>query len=418
LSFNIVANSAYKLKNNLHPPCFSIAISTILYAITYCHALKNDIIGQIELLLDEIKRSSKMKLTVKVVLLVFVCGLTAFSLDDSARDTVIYYGASDASAAVAIGEDMFVVADDEDNVLRVYDINQPSLPVFSYDLTPFLGVEPRYPEADIEGAAMLGDTVYWITSHGRNSDGQMRPNRCRFFAVKVKIQNRNVTVEPVGSPCQTLVQGLLKAENMRSLGLDRSTQFDAANLTKQQRENLAPKENGLNIEALCASADGHALYIGFRNPRPDSKAIVVTLNNPKQVIEEKKPPVFADPILWDLKGFGIRSMEYSPVHKAFFIIAGPHNDRPVDFVLYRWSGRKDETPRVVKSISSGLNPEAIVACKDSNSLLLLSDDGGLAVDISDASECMQGKLRKDGKCLNKHLTNPAKKCFRAIWVQP
>ena len=359
-----------------------------------------------------------MKLAAKVALFVFVCGLTAFSRGDSVHDAVIFYGASDASAAVVIGEDMFVVADDEDNILRVYDMNQPSLPVFSYDLTPFLGIEPGYPEADIEGAAMLGDTVYWITSHGRNSDGQMRPNRCRFFAVKVRIQNRNVTVEPVGSPCRTLVQSLLKAENMHSLGLDRSTQFGAANLTKQQRENLAPKENGLNIEALCASADGNALYIGFRNPRQDSKAIVVPINNPKQVIEEKKPPVFADPILWDLKGFGIRSMEYSPVHKAYFIIAGPHNDRPADFVLYRWSGRKDETPQVVKSINSGLNPEAIVAFKDSNRLLLLSDDGSLVVDISDASECMQGRLRKDGKCLNKHLTNSAKKHFRTIWIQP
>lgn len=370
------------------------------------------------MLLDEIKRSSKMKLTAKVALLVFVCGLTAFALDDSFHDTVIYYGTSDASASVAIGEDMFVVADDENNVLRVYDINQPSLPVFSCDLTPFLGIEPRYPEADIEGATVLGDTIYWITSHGRNADGKIHPNRYRFFAVKVKIQNRNVTVEPVGSPCRTLVQSLLKAENMRSLGLDRSTQIDAADLTKQQRENLAPKENGLNIEALCASADGNALYIGFRNPRPDSKAIVLPLNNPKQVIEEKKPPVFADPILWDLKDFGIRSMEYSPFHKAYFIIAGPHNDRPADFVLYRWSGRKEESPQVVRLINSGLNPETMVVFKDSAKLLLLSDDGSLIVDISDASECMQGKLRKDGKCLNKYLTNSAKKHFRAIWLQP
>ncbi len=358
-----------------------------------------------------------MKIISKVVFLALIYGVTGFSYGDSARKALMYYGMSDASAAVALSEDMFVVADDEDNVLRVYKTTQPS-PVFSYDLTSFLDIEPEHPEADIEGAAMLDDTIYWITSHGRNADGEMCPNRYRLFAVKVKIQNRNVTIEPVGSPCRTLVQSLLKAENMRSLGLDRATQFDAAGLTKRQRENLAPKENGLNIEALCASADGNMLYIGLRNPRPDSKAIVVPLNNPKQVLEGRKPPVFADPILLDLKGFGIRSMEYSPFHKAFFLIAGPHNDKPAEFVLYRWSGRKDEPPQVVRSINSDFTPEALVPFKNSPKLLLLSDDGSLVVDISDVSECIQGTLLKDGKCLNKHLTNPAKKHFRAIWLQP
>ena len=205
---------------------------------------------------------------------------------------------------------------------------------------------------------------------------------------------------------------------MRHLGLDQATRFGAANLTKQQLKNLAPKENGLNIEAICASADGNTLYIGFRNPRPSSKAIVVPLDNPKQVIENQQPPVFADPLLWDLKGFGIRSMEYSHFHKAYFIIAGPHNDQPAAFALYRWSGRKDEPPQVVQSINSDFTPEALVPFKNSPKLLLLSDDGTLVIDVSDASECMQDKLRKDGKCLNKYLTNPAKKHFRAIWLQP
>jgi hypothetical protein len=350
--------------------------------------------------------------------LVFVRGLAVCSADESAQQPLVYYGAADASAAVAIGEDMFIVADDEDNVLRCYKITQPSLPVFSYDLTSFLGVEPEFPEADIEGTTAIGDTIYWITSHGRNTDGRMRPNRYRFFAVKVKAENHNITVEPVGSPCRTLAQSLLKADNLRHLGLDQATQFDAVKLKKQQREKLAPKENGLNIEALCASADGNTLYIGFRNPRLRSKAIVVPLLNPRQVIEKQQPPVFADPILWDLKGFGIRSMEYSPFHKAYFLIAGPHNDRPADFVLYRWSGRKDEPPQIVKAISSNLNPEALVAFKDSAKLLLLSDDGGLPVDISDASDCIKGKLRKDGTCLNKYLTSTAKKRFRAIWLRP
>ena len=103
------------------------------------------------------------------------------------------------------------------------------------------------------------------------------------------------------------------------------------------------KKSGLNIEALCASADGKKIYIGFRNPRLYSKAIVVPLNNARRVIEQEAPPIFADPLLWDLKGYGIRSMEYSHFHKAFFIVAGAHDEKPA-FALYRWSGDKDSQP--------------------------------------------------------------------------
>jgi hypothetical protein len=359
-----------------------------------------------------------MKVIIRAVFFVLICGATGFSSDDSTQKALVYYRTSDASAAVAIAEDMFVVADDENNILRVYKIASPSTPVFSYDLTSFLVIEPGYPEADIEGATIIGDTVYWITSHGRNTDGKIRPNRYRFFAVKVTVKDQDITIDPLGTPCRTLVPDLLRADNLRRLELDKAVRFGVKKLAKKQRKNLAPKENGLNIEAICASADGNTIYIGFRNPRPDSKAIVVPLTNPKEVIEKQKPAVFADPILWDLKGFGLRSMEYSHFHKAYFIIAGPHNDDPVQFVLYRWSGRKDESPAFVRPIGSDFNPEALVTFKNSGKLLLLSDDGGLAVDVSGASECAEGKLRKDGKCLNKYLTDPNKKHFRAIWLQP
>jgi hypothetical protein len=359
-----------------------------------------------------------MKIIIRAVFFVFISGLIGCSFADSSEEALTYYGMSDASAAAAVGREMFVVADDENNVLRVYKTGKPSLPVFSCDLTAFLGTEPEHPEVDIEGATVLDDTIYWITSHGRNKDGKMRPNRYRFFATKVEVENQSVTIQPVGIPCRTLVDSLLKAENMSGLGLDQATRLDAGHLADLQRRNLAPKENGLNIEALCASADGNTVYIGFRNPLYLSKAIVISLNNPEQVIESQQPPIFADPLLWDLKGYGIRSMEYSRFHKVFFIIAGPHNDEPAEFALYRWSGDSDEQPMFVQSIDSDFSPETLVVFENSPDLLLLSDDGSLPIDVPDASECMEGQLRKDGKCLNKHLTDPNKKSFRAIFLRP
>ena len=359
----------------------------------------------------------------KIIFFIIACGMVnAAFCSEPAGEVLVFRGASDASAAVSIGEDMFIVADDENNILRIYHIKKAGLPVFSFDLTEFLDIDPEHPEADIEGATMIGHRIYWITSHGRNKDGKMRPNRYRFFATDVKIENDNVTINPVGKPYDKLVHRLIKTSDMRPLKLDKVTRF-GADLSGKEREKLAPKKEGLNIEGLCASAVGGTIYIGFRNPRPLGKsgrneALVVPLNNPSKVIDSNEAPVFGEPILWDLKRLGIRSMEYSEFHKTYFIIAGAF-DETARFALYQWSGQKDAQPELVKELSqSNFSPEALVVFKDSERLLLLSDDGSLPVKVSGPHECMENEYREDGTCQNKYLLNPKRKTFRGIWLVP
>jgi hypothetical protein len=142
---------------------------------------------------------------------------------------------------VAIGKNMLIVADDENNVLRVYKTTKGGLPLFSYDLTEFLDIEPEHQEADIEGSTSIDRRIYWITSHGRNKNGKMRPNRYRFFATTVKIDDGNISINSVGRPCKTLIHSLVKTETMRHLGLDKATRFDKSGLSKKEREKLAPK---------------------------------------------------------------------------------------------------------------------------------------------------------------------------------
>ena len=344
--------------------------------------------------------------------------------DENSVGTIVYRGTSDASTAVSIGRDMFIVADDENNILRIYRTTKGGLPLFSFNLTEFLDVEPEHPEVDIEGAANIGERVYWISSHGRNKDGKIRSNRYRFFATIVKSQNDSVYIEPVGKPCKTLIHDLVKSHNMRYLGLDRATRFDTDELTKKERQKLAPKEKGLNIEGLCASADTKAIYIGFRNPRPinrtsrRAKAIIVPLKNPNAVLEKNRAPIFGEPILLDLNSLGIRSMEYSHFHKVYFIIAGSFDDKP-RFALYRWSGRKESQPVLVRKLNqSDFSPEAMITFENSEKLFVLSDDGSLLVKVGGPWECMKGEFRKDGICQNKYLLNPEKKTFKGTWLIP
>lgn len=359
------------------------------------------------------------------MLFLLIC--SAIVLADSnepAREVMVYRGAGDASAAVAVSDDMFVVADDENNILRVYKSSGGGLPEFCFDMTDFLGIEPEYPEADIEGATMIGDCTYWITSHGRNKDGQWRPNRYRFFATKVWGEDEKVRITPVGKPYKTLVHRLVQTQTGQRLGLDKATRFDEVGLTKKDIKKLAPKEQGLNIEGLCASADGKTIYIGFRNPlvydklKRQSKAIVLPLNNPDVVVEKGEKPIFGEPMLWDLGGLGIRDMAYSHFHKAYFVVAGSSDEKP-EFTLYRWSGEREAQPTLVRKLSgSDFSPEAIVPFRNSPRLLLLSDDGTLPIKIPNAAECKEGELLADGTCPNKFLTDPDKKTFRGIWLTP
>ena len=365
-----------------------------------------------------------MKVLNKIVLIILFVVVRPANCDVQADEVLVFRGASDASAAVAVGEDMFVVADDENNILRIYETSKAGQPVGSFDMTSFLGIEPDYPEADIEAATIIGRRIYWITSHGRNKDGKLRPSRYRFFATELLNENGSIQLRPAGKPCETLVHELLKNQAARRLELDKATRF-GEELKKKDSEKLAPKNEGLNIEGLCASADGGTLYIGFRNPRPKdkqdgrTKAIVMPLCNPDRVIEKGEAPVFGEPMLWDLKGLGIRSMEYSRFHKACFIIAGGP-DEEEGFALYRWSGEPESPPVLERELSLGKKKfsfEALIPFEKSGRLLMLSDDGNLLVKVAGAWECLEGEYRKDGTCLNKYLANPGRKTFRGIWLE-
>ena len=101
-----------------------------------------------------------------------------------------YYGACDASATVLLDENMILVADDEDNLLRLYSIKRKGLPIKTFPLNKFLGLtKSSHPEADIEACTRVGNLIYWITSHGRSKKGKWRNSRYRLFATEFKKEN-------------------------------------------------------------------------------------------------------------------------------------------------------------------------------------------------------------------------------------
>jgi len=302
------------------------------------------------------------------------------------RDSVKFSGMSDASAGVAVSSNLFVAASDEDNVLRVYDYSKPGPPVQTLDCNAFLEVTGKNAEADLEGAAAIGNRIFWIGSHGRNRDGKDRPNRCRLFATDFRTENGTVVLNFAGKPYKSLLPVLVSDPRLNLYHLGEAASH-------------APKQRGaLNIEGLAATPEGH-LLIGFRNPIPKGRALVVPLLNPNDVIEGKSAHL-GPPIELKLDGDGIRDLAWTG--SDYLIIAGSfeagHKSK-----LYRWYGPSGAEPEKLRvKHFDEYNPEGIILYPGSPRIQILSDDG------SEEVEGVEQKL----------LPDPALRTFRSFWLEP
>jgi hypothetical protein len=296
-------------------------------------------------------------------------------------DFIEYPEMCDPSAAVAVTDALFIVASDEDNVLRVYKRGSSDAPQ-RFDLNSFLKPDD-HPEADIEGGTRMGDRIFWIASHGRNAKGKLRPSRHRLFATRVTVEGNNATVVPVGQPYTRLLEDLAQAPALLKYDLDGASK-------------MAPEDKGgLSIEGLAATPQG-TLMIGFRNPIPEGKALIVSLDNPEQVIDGERA-IFGAPIELSLDGLGIRSIEYRERQARYLIVAGPYNDGG-NASLFDWSGRPSDAAKLIGEAQFGeLNPEAMfVYPGDLTAVQFLSDDGGRKLDGVSCKEMAPAERRFRG----------------------
>jgi len=308
--------------------------------------------------------------------------LCTFFLSASvAAEEIKYGGMCNASAAVALDGQHFIVADDEDNTLRIYDKNVTAKPFQTVPLSKMFPGEIQDGEdleIDLEGAAVLGGNIFWIGSHSTSKKGKYRSARHRLFALQVKADaNGKFVTSRVGQIYTNLVTDLEKDSRFNKYEF-----HEAKGIKSKDR-------GGLSIEGLAGTPEG-GLLIGFRNPLSGGKvekdklvggkSLLIPLLNPLEVIEGKTAS-FGDPIELDLDGYGIRSIELLN-DKKLMIVAGPYhesveaeNKGQEQFRLYFWSSGK---PRWLESINlKNLNVEAafVYPQKVNLSVQLLSDDG-------------------------------------------
>jgi hypothetical protein len=316
-------------------------------------------------------------------------------------------GICEASAAVEFSPGVVAVGDDETNGLFLYDMNNGAS-LTPVDLNGFLGVLPdeegHYEGVDIEGAAQVGDIVYWITSHSLTKKAKSKPERFRFFATRSSTASDHPSLEPIGRPYQHLRDDVLRAVPGAPWALaDAATRSPERGFTRAETDQASDasnsgesgdtaelhREGGFNIEGLAEGPQG-SLLLGFRSPVRAGMALILPLKNPQALVNSPASDVepsaeFDPPIAVNLGGLGIRSIERLPGTSDYIISAGPISDG-AGFRLFRWHyGDRDATP--IATDTGGLIAEALVLPSGrAAEVLIMSDEG-------DTERCTQSPPR-------------------------
>jgi hypothetical protein len=331
-------------------------------------------------------------------------------------------GISDASSAMPIDANYMFVADDENQILRIFSRSNSGPAVVQTDMNPFLGLTHLYPdgsprEVDLEGSTRVGNRIFWIGSHSHAQDADVRTNRGRIFATDVSGTGTNSTLTFVGRYDYLKTDLILwDATNGHGKG---ANYYGLVASSEPGVDPKAPTGSGFNIEGLTmAPGSTNIAFVAFRSPLipPTNRvtALIVPVTNFTSLAVSSATNAgvakFGAPIELNLGGRGVRSIEGDST-KGYLIVAGPPGVAsgvpPSDFRLFTWNGLAASAPQERGTLLTHLLPEGIVelppAPWTSNSMVQLISDSGITVFYGDGIQA-------------KHLPIREFKKFRSDWV--
>ena len=241
-------------------------------------------------------------------------------------------GLYEPSSIVQLPDGRFLIVEDEkDHPFSLVSIERNGK-VDSTLLTPglFEFDDAFWKLDDLEGLTLdPSGWIYAITSQSLNGEGDSKKSRGKL--VRFRIENdRVIDAKAVGSLKSALMAthpALATAAGIRNV----------------------KSGGGLNVEALEASADGRRLWVGFRGPLLDQRAILACVENPSGIFDADEAPRIAPRLeTLDLGGHGIRGMSYVPSLGGYLIVAGPVGTEETAFRLWFWSSETGVPARRVR----------------------------------------------------------------------
>lgn len=257
----------------------------------------------------------------------------------------VLLGTSDPSTSIAVGDGYLLVADDEDDLIRLYDSTNSSRQVNQF--LPYAAAHSG--EIDFEASARKGTKIYWLGSHSNKKDGSIQTSRQGIFRTTVTGSGANAKLTADGS--------YLNQGNQTGLRVDMTT-WDAAhgdrlNLKEAVKKGSPTALGGFDIEAAEFSPDDTSLYLGMRSPvspaQVGGKAVIVPVTNIDAVIDGTDAhAAFADPILLDLGGDSIRELRKNDRDEYLILSATAGGDSAADTQrLWAWDGEATSKPRLL-----------------------------------------------------------------------
>jgi hypothetical protein len=159
----------------------------------------------------------------------------------------------------------------------------------------------------------------------------------------------------------------------KKLLADLSTEPGLTEFNLAHAGTLKPEDpGGLNIEGLAPTPQGD-LLVGFRNPNPGARALIVRILNPEDVIAGTSRAKVRKEALLDLGGRGLRALE--PLRGGNYLLLAGRFDDTKDFALFRWDGAATVVRILDRTSISALNPEELLVGAEETTVQLFSDDG-------------------------------------------
>jgi len=283
-----------------------------------------------------------------------------------------HVGTSDASTAIAVGERLMLVADDEDQVLRLYERDADGEPLASVNLNDALGLNDTQ-EADLEAVATLDGVQYWLGSHES-------AQRSMLFATRITGDDADSLNIEVEGQFTALAEQLQAWDANDGHGLGAGAKALAS---------------GINIEG--AAFVGDTLMLGLRAPLDNGLAQVIPVNNaPALVAGEATDADIGTPLRLDLEGRVVRAIEPAG-DGSYLVLAGPENDDDeLGFALYQWDGA--HAVRQVEGPDLNTVPDALTAKPESLFDVQATESGftaGVLYDSGTADWLDDGQESKD-----------------------
>jgi hypothetical protein len=321
--------------------------------------------------------------------------------------TRFHTGTSDASTAMVLDANTMLVADDENQVLRLYDRTKSGLPSTGFDFTAQLGLTdisgntPR--EVDLEASTRVGNRIYWVGSESNADGGGFRPNRNRVFATDLS-GSGSASILTYAGRYDFLKDDILNwdATNGHGKGANYYGLVASANSAVDSKQSA-----GYNIEGVEMAPDNSTAYLAFRAPQilPASrtKALIVPVTNFTNLIAVSGGGTagsasFGAPIEMDLGGRGIREIRKN-ANNQYIIIAGAAGNEgpaPNDFRLYTWTGNPSDAPVLRNTDLSAFNANgSFESILDVPNPLTDASQIQLLVDNGDAVYYNDGTIAKD-----------------------